>query len=288
MIQRLREKSIIVDYIIIILGSFIIGYAVKNIYDPARLVTGGVSGIAVILNALFEIPLWLTNTLMNIPLFIITYKIKGWKFMVKTFISTIVLSVALLVIPYKPLVRDFDPLLSAIFGGIITGVGTGMVFMCSATTGGTDMMAADIQHFMRHRTVAQVLMVLDALVVIVGAGIFGINTALYAVISVFLVTKVSDSIVEGIKFGKIVYIISDKPEAIASEIMERLGRGVTGINSVGMYTGNERIMLYCVVTSREIPVIKDLIYNIDASAFVTVSDANEVMGEGFQENIYLE
>ncbi|MDO4438941.1 MAG: YitT family protein [Eubacteriales bacterium] len=285
MIQKLREKYKIADYIIIILGSFIIGYAIKNIYDPARLVTGGVSGIAVIFNALFEVPLWLTNTIMNIPLFIITYKIKGWRFMVKTFISTMMLSVALLLIPYRPLVRDFDPLLSAIFGGIITGIGTGMVFMCSATTGGTDMLAADIQHFMRHRTVAQVLMVLDGLVVIVGAGIFGINTALYAVISVYLVTKVSDGIVEGIKFGKIVYIISDKPEEIAKEIMDRLGRGITGIDSVGMYTGNKRTMLYCVVTSREIPIIKDIIYNIDTSAFVTVSDANEVMGEGFQENI---
>lgn len=280
MIKTLRRKAYF-DYAMIILGSFIIGYAIKNIFDPQNMVTGGVSGFAVIFNSLFSVPLWVTNTVMNIPLFIITYFVKGWKFMVRTLVSTVSLSVALLVIPEAPLIVDGDILLSALFGGIITGIGTGLVFMSRATTGGTDMLAAVIQHFMRHRSVAQVLMVLDGLVVLLGARIFGINTALYAVIAVYLVTKISDGLIDGLKFAKQVFIVSDKTPEIAERIMEELGRGATAIKARGMYTGEDKEILYCAVAHRELPQVKDIIRSADQNAFMIVSDANEVMGEGF-------
>lgn len=280
----MHKRPIWADYMLIIIGSFLIGYAVKNIYDPASLVTGGVSGFAVIFNSLWKIPLWVTNTVINIPLIIVTYFIKGWKFMVRTVVSTAALSIALAILPYAPLIDDHDPLLSAVFGGVVTGIGTGLVFMCRATTGGTDMMAADIQHFMRHRTVAQILSILDGCVVLLGAGIFGIKSALYAVIAIYLVTKLSDNIVDGMKFGRIVYIITDQPDAISAMIMEKLSRGVTALQAKGMYTGNDKTVLFCVVTHREEPVVKDLIYETDPHAFVTVADAKEVMGEGFMEH----
>lgn len=279
-----KKRAAWMDYALIILGSFLIGYAIKNIYDPANLVTGGVSGFAVIFNALWHVPLWITNTVLNIPLFFITYKIKGWRFMVRTVLATLTLSVALAILPEAPLIADRDPLLSALFGGIITGVGTGLIFLCRATTGGTDMMAADIQHFMRHRTIAQILMVLDALVVLLGAGVFGVKTALYAVIAIYVVTKLSDAIVDGIKYGRVLWIVSERPEEIAAAVLEKLERGVTALHATGMYTGNDKFMLYCVVTHREVPAVKDIIYEIDPQAFVTVTDAKEVMGEGFIEH----
>ncbi|MDO4266457.1 MAG: YitT family protein [Eubacteriales bacterium] len=281
MLNTLRRKNKFYEYALIFIGSFMIGYAIKNIYDPINLVTGGVSGFAVIFNALFSIPLWLSNTLLNIPLFVVTYFVKGWKFMMRTLFSTVVLSVALLVIPEHALIEDGDMLLSALFGGLITGVGTGLVFMNKATTGGTDMLAAVIQHFMRHRTVAQILMVLDGLVVLLGAGIFGINTALYAVIAVYLVTKVSDGLIDGLKFAKTVYIVSDRSEEIAQTIMQELSRGATALKARGMYTGTDKEVLFCVVAHREIPVVEDIIAQIDENAFVIIADANEVMGEGF-------
>lgn len=279
--QVIRKKSRVLEYVMIGLGSFFIGYAIKNIYDPVNLVTGGVSGFAVIFNALFSVPLWVTNTIMNVPLFILTYFVKGWKFMVRTVFSTLMLSLALIVIPEAPLVRDGDMLLSAIFGGIITGVGTGLVFMNRATTGGTDMLAADIQHFMRHRSVAQILMLLDGMVVLLGAGIFGVNTALYAVIAVYLVTKLSDGLIDGLKFAKMALIVSDKASEIADGIMRELGRGATALKARGMYTGHDKEVLLCVAEHRELPELKDIVYDIDPSAFIIVSDANEVMGEGF-------
>ena len=277
------KKSVLKEYILIIIGSFIIGYAIKNILDPVNLVTGGVSGFAVIFNGLWNVPLWITNTALNIPLFLITFIIKGKNFMIKTVVATVTLSVALAVIPEHNVIDGGDILLSAIFGGIVMGVGTGVVFMNRATTGGTDMMAADIQHFMRHKSVAQILMVLDGMVVLLGAGIFGINKALYAVISVFLVTVISDRIIDGLKFGKVIYIISDNSTALAERIMSEMERGVTAIKAKGMYTGKSKDMLYVVVQSREVPQVKDIIYEVDKDAFLILSNATEVVGEGFIE-----
>ena len=277
------KKSVLKGYILIIIGSFIIGYAIKNILDPVNLVTGGVSGFAVIFNGLWNVPLWITNTALNIPLFLITFIIKGKNFMIKTVVATVTLSVALAVIPEHNVIDGGDILLSAIFGGIVMGVGTGVVFMNRATTGGTDMMAADIQHFMRHKSVAQILMVLDGMVVLLGAGIFGINKALYAVISVFLVTVISDRIIDGLKFGKVIYIISDNSTALAERIMSEMERGVTAIKAKGMYTGKSKDMLYVVVQSREVPQVKDIIYEVDKDAFLILSNATEVVGEGFIE-----
>ena len=145
------------------------------------------------------------------------------------------------------------------------------------------MMAADIQHFMRHKSVAQILMVLDGMVVLLGAGIFGINKALYAVISVFLVTVISDRIIDGLKFGKVIYIISDNSTALAERIMSEMERGVTAIKAKGMYTGKSKDMLYVVVQSREVPQVKDIIYEVDKDAFLILSNATEVVGEGFIE-----
>ena len=283
MLDNFKRRSVFKEYFLIILGSFVMGYAIKNILDPVNLVTGGVSGFAVIFNGLWSVPLWITNTALNIPLFIITYIIKGKNFMIKTIVATTALSVALAVIPEHSIINDGDILLSAIFGGIVMGVGTGLVFMNRATTGGTDMMAADIQHFMRHKSVAQILMVLDGMVVLLGAGIFGINKALYAVISVFLVTAISDRIIDGLKFGKVLYIISDKSTEIADRIMAEMERGVTAIKAKGMYTGNDKQMLYVVVQSREVPQVKDIIYELDRDAFLILSNATEVVGEGFIE-----
>ena len=283
MLNIFKKRSALREYLLIIAGSFIMGYAIKNILDPVNLVTGGVSGFAVIFNGLWGVPLWVTNTVLNIPLFIVTYIIKGKGFMLKTITATAALSVALAIIPEHSIISDGDILLSAVFGGLIIGTGTGLVFMNRATTGGTDMLAADIQHFMRHKSVAQILMVLDGLVVLLGAGIFGINKALYAVISIFIVTAVSDRIIDGLKLGKAIYIISDRNPEIAERIMNEMNRGVTYIKAGKKYTGTQRDMLYVVIRGREVPQVKDIIYDEDKNAFVILSNATEVLGEGFVE-----
>ncbi|MBS6642659.1 MAG: YitT family protein [Clostridiaceae bacterium] len=277
-----RRRSALVDYLMIVAGSFIMGFAIKNMYDPVSLVTGGVSGIAIIFKNLFSVPLWVTNTVLNIPLFLVSIKIKGWKFIKKTFVATVALSLSLYIIPYMPFVTD-DLFLASLFGGIISGIGAGMVFICQATTGGTDMLAALIQRKLRHYSIAQIMQVLDGIVVLAGATVFGIRYALYALIAIFAVSKISDGMIEGLKFSKQAFIVSDKYEKIAAEVMERLARGVTAVNAVGMYSRNEKKMLFCVVSKKEIVQLKEIVGEIDPGAFVIVSDAREVFGEGFIE-----
>lgn len=277
-----RGKSPFRDYILILIGASIMGFAIKNIYDPIGLVTGGASGVAIILKKQFGVPLWLTNTAINIPLFAAAAKLKGWSFIKRTLLATITLSVSLYVIPEMPFLMD-DLFLTALFGGLITGAGAGIVFACQATTGGTDMLAAIIRRWLPHYTLAQILQVLDAAIVLIGAGIFGVTYALYALIAIYAVSKVSDGIIEGMKYSKVAYIISDKSEEIAAAILKELERGVTALDARGMYSGNRKDVLFCVVSRKEIAQLKELVVGHDAQAFVIVSDAREVLGEGFIE-----
>ena len=258
------------------------GFAIKNIYDPLGLVTGGVSGLAIIAKNVWDIPLWVTNTVLNIPLFLFSIKLKGWSFIKKTLVATVTLSASLYVIPEMPFLMD-DLFLTALFGGILSGVGAGLVFVCQATTGGTDMLAALIQRKLRHYSIAQIMQVLDALIVLIGAKIFGITYALYALIAIFAVSKISDGIIEGMKFSKVAFIISEKSEEISEAIMNELDRGVTGLDARGMYSGNRKNLLFCVVSKKEIVQLKELVVGHDSQAFVIVSDVREVLGEGFIE-----
>ena len=174
-----------------------------------------------------------------------------------------------------------DMLLVALFGGVFSGAGMGMVLRANATTGGTDMVAALIQLKIRHYNVAQIMQVLDGAIVILGFFVFGLRPSLYAIVAIFVTTKVSDAILEGFKYSKAAYIITDKYEEVAKVLMEELDRGATGLKATGMYTGKDRCVLYCVVSKKQIVTLKEIVVNIDPKAFVIVSDVREVLGEGF-------
>lgn len=270
------------NWFTMLLGTAIMAVAIKMVFDPANLVTGGVSGVGIIVKELADVPLWVTNTMLNIPLFAAAFFVKGWKFIRRTMVSTVGLSFFLFILPEINLQMD-DIFLSALFGGVVSGVGTGLVFMARSTTGGTDLMAAVLQHYMRHLSVAQIMQVLDGAVVLAGAWIFGLQYALYAIIAVFVVAKMTDGILEGMKFSKLAYIISEKPDEISAAIMEGLGRGITGLDGRGMYSGNPKNVLICVVSKKEIVQVKDIVSKIDRQSFVIVTDAREVLGEGFIE-----
>ncbi len=278
----MKKYSVFTQYMLIIAGAFIMGFAIKNMYDPINLVTGGVSGIAIILKSVAGIPLWLTNTVCNIPLFLAAWKIKGWQFIKRTLAATAALSFSLYIIPEMPFLME-DLFLTSLFGGVISGLGTGLVFLFQATTGGTDMLAALLQRKLRHYSIAQIMQVLDALVVIAGAAVFGIRYALYALIAIYAVAKVSDGFLEGLKFSKQAYIISDRYEDIAKAVMTRMDRGVTAVDATGMYSGQGKKMLFCVVSKKEIVVLREIVEEFDKKAFLIVADVREVFGEGFIE-----
>lgn len=289
MIESVKMRSHYRDYLLIVAGTALMALAINAILDPAGLVTGGFSGLAIVIKSLTEplvdqgIPLWITTTVLNIPLFLIGFKMQGVKVLRKTLLGAVSLSVWLYLIPEISLTPD-DLLLSSIFGGALQGVGIGLVFIGHATTGGTDMVAALIQQKVRHYSIAQIMQVVDAMVVVSGAFVFGISKALYAVIAILVVTKVSDTLIEGLHFSKVAYIITEKPDEVAQAVMVGVNRGVTGITAKGMYTGNSRTMLYCVVGKKQLVQLKDIVMDLDSNAFVIVTDAREVLGEGFIES----
>ena len=273
----------------IAIGTALIAFSVASIYDPSGFVTGGFSGLAIIVKQLTAelvpggVPLAVTNLILNIPVFLIAIRLKGWNYIVKTLFGTVMLSFWLGVLPVIP-IAEGDFLLTALYGGIVMGAGIGLVFLSQATTGGTDLIAAIIQHFWRHYSIADIMQVIDAVIVLAGAYLFGIQMVLYAVISIYLVSKISDGIIEGLKFSKAAFIITCKPDEVSQILMDDLSRGVTGLSAKGMYSGQKKNMLFCVVSRKEIVRLKELTLSLDPDAFVIVTDVREVLGEGFIES----
>ena len=285
---RIRGWDTVVDYGLIAVGTALMAFAISSIYDPAGLVTGGFSGLAIIIKDLTKdyieggVPLGLTTLALNVPVFLVAVRQRGFGYVAKTLGATLALSFWLSALPVYPLARD-DRVLTALFGGVITGAGIGLVFLAQATTGGTDMIAAILQRRFPHYSISDIMQVLDGLIVLGGAFLFGAHTAMYAILAIYLVTRVSDNIIEGTKFSKAAWIVTREPEELAKELMEHLGRGVTAIPAIGMYFGEARKMLYCVVSKKQIVALKEIVMNIDKNAFVIVNDVREVLGEGFLE-----
>jgi uncharacterized membrane-anchored protein YitT (DUF2179 family) len=270
------------------IGITLLAIGLNMFFIPLDLVTGGVTGLAIIIKKLTQgiipggIEPWITNIIINIPLFLTAIFIKGKNFGGRSLFSTMFLSVALIYTSYLPAATN-DILLGSVFGGALSGAGLGLVFSAYSTTGGTDLAASIIQHYIKHISVAQIMFLLDALIIISGYFIFGIEKAMYAIVAVFISAKVIDAILEGIHFSKAAFIISDYNEEISQEIMERLDRGVTGLQGSGKYSKKNKEVLLCVVSKKEIVKLKEIVREIDKSAFVIVADVKEVLGEGFIE-----
>ena len=284
----MNKRSVFWDYVLVIIGTGLLAVSIQCLYDPVNLVTGGFTGLAIIIKSWTSnmidggIPFWLTHFLLNVPVFLIALKLKGKKFIFRTFVGTMLLSAWLYVIPVIDLSQG-DHVIAAIFGGCLSGAGIGLVLLAKATTGGTDMVATLIQHYLKHYSIVQIMQILDGLIVIIGLYVFGLRSGLYAIVAIFITTKVSDAIMEGFKFSKAAFIITDRYEEIAKCILKELDRGVTGLYAKGMYSGEEKCMLYCVVSQKEIVGVKEIVAKMDPNAFVIVTDAREVLGEGFLE-----
>ncbi len=285
----IMKKDTVRSWLLITAGTGLMAFAILSAYDPIGLITGGFTGIGIMVRRLTAgvipegIPIWLTNLVLNIPLFFAAYKLRGGKFIGKTLAASLLLSFWLGVIPEYDLAGG-DYLLASVYGGVITGAGVGMVLSAQAATGGTDLIAALLHIKFCAYSIAQILQIIDSMIILAGIYVCGIHASLYAVFSVFVVTRVSDLITEGAKFSKAVYIISQQYSRIADAVMNDMGRGATLLPAAGMYRMEERSVLFCVVSRKEVPVLKEYIKNIDPRAFVIVTDVREVLGEGFLES----
>ena len=282
------KRPAIVDYLCMTVGTCLMGIAIQSIYDPVGMVVGGFTGVAILIKQLTVkwipggIPLWFTNLALNLPVFLCAWRRKGKKFLWRALYGMVMLSFWLLVLPHWNIAQD-DYMLAAIYGGCISGAGIGLVLVTKSSTGGTDMVATLLQRFLKQYTIAQIMLVLDGIIVLSGMFFFGVKPALYAVVAIFITTEVSDAIMEGIKYSKAAYIITEDAAEVADALMHRMNRGVTAIHAKGMYSGNEKDILFCAVSKKEIVELKEIVMELDANAFVIVTDAREVLGEGFLE-----
>ncbi len=283
--DKIFSKSWFKDALLIIFGTFTMAVGMVFFIAPYKLVPGGVYGISIVIHHLLGTPIGLVSLCMDIPLLLIGIKVLGKQFGIKTFVGIILTAVFVDTLGRiwgnNPLVEG-DALLSAIFGGVLVGVGLGLIFRSKATSGGTDIVAMILSKY-THLPLGQSLIYVDSGIVLIGLIAFqDWKIPLYSWLVIFIVGKVIDTVIEGLSVNKVVIIISDRHEDIREKILFNMERGGTYLNAEGMYEGKNKKVIYTNVSRRELPVLLAYVRDIDPNAFVSVLDAHDVLGEGFR------
>ena len=282
MIKDEKWYKALLSYIILAIGVLIMAMSLEYFLGPNTIAPGGVTGLSVVINKLSGIPIYITNLAINVPLFILGVKTLGKSTAIKTIYSTILLSLFLRFLPSSVLTHDI--LLSAIFGGVLMGLGLGIVFKIGGTTGGTDLAGSILNSKFPSLSTVTFMTIIDLLVVVfTGLVDKKIETSLYSMIAMFVVMKVVDTILEGMAYLKGFIIITNKPDEVSERLMEELERGVTSLKGKGMYTKEDKEILLCVVNRVQFSRVKKIVKEVDPNAFIMVSEMYEVLGEGFEE-----
>ena len=267
------------SYLQILLGALIGGAAYPLFLTPNRIAPGGITGIATILNFLLKWPVGTVSLVMNIPLFLIGYKTMGRIFAFRSLVATVLFSVFIDVLPLQPVIND--PMLGALYGGVLLGIGLGLIMRGGATTGGSDMIARMVHKHFSFISTGAFLFAIDFAVVLAASALIGISEALYALISIFRAAKVMDVVIIGFSANKACFVISARWQEISARIMKDMDRGVTQLTARGGYTGEERPTLLCVISRSEITAFKRILREEDENAFVIIVEAHEAIGDGF-------
>lgn len=288
-VKSMQEKNIknhVIDAVLFIVGSLIFAVSVNVFTAPNNIAPGGMTGAATILNYLVNAPIGTTILLLNVPVFIWGMIEVGYKFILKTITATVFSSLAIdLTAPWlKPYQGDL--MLAAVFGGLLSGLGLGLIFMRGGTTGGSDLIANLIGRRVRHISMGRLMLALDLVVVLISAFVYqNYESPLYAIVVIFITSKVIDAVLYGTDSGtgKMMFIISPKNSEIAKIILTDIERGVTMLKSRGGYSGIDGEVLLCAVRRHEVYRTYDIVRSIDPNAFIIVGDAGEITGEGFRQ-----
>ncbi|HAA37724.1 MAG TPA: hypothetical protein DCE00_02495 [Firmicutes bacterium] len=275
----MSKWQVLKEYLGVVMGTAVIAAAFNMFMTPNQIAAGGISGLGVVLYYLFNIPVGLTIFLLNIPLFAIAAKLFGWQYITRGLFGSVMLSLMIEVLSFLPVVTE-DLLLASLYGGIVMGIGVAMVFQARGTTGGTDL-AAQVLNKLFGFSLGQSLLGVDFLVIALAGIVFNLELSMYALISLFVTSRVIDFVQEGLSNSKAALIISAELEAIVDRILHEMNRGATILTGEGAFTGQERRMVLTVVTQSEVPRLKAIVHEIDDKAFVILGNAHEVLGEGF-------
>lgn len=279
------SKKTLREFLVILLGALVQALAMRLFLVPGQLVSGGISGASQIINHFVRIPIGLMVFVGNIPLFILGWRFLGGpRFALRTAIAvgafSLFTDLLVLVIPASGVTPD--NVLNALFGGVVLGVGLGLVYRGGGTSGGSDILGRILNH--RYGiSISQAYLITDTIVVLAGGFAFSWEKALYGMVVIYVSGLAAEMISEGSSIFRTAIIISEKHEAISSEIMSTLERGVTVLSGTGAYTGSERPVLYCVITRGEVNQLKEVVKDIDPKAFMVIGVTHEAMGEGFRQ-----
>ena len=267
------------SYAQILLGALIAGAAYPLFMTPNRIAPGGITGIATILNHLLQWPVGTVSLILNLPLFLIGYKTMGRIFAFRSLLATVFFTGFIDILPLKPMTDD--PLLGALYGGVMLGAGLGLIMRGGATTGGSDMVARMVHKRFQFISTGSFLFAIDFAVVVSAGFLIGTTEALYSLINIFLTAKVMDVVIIGFSANKACFVMSSRWKEISDRVLKDMNRGVTQLTARGAWTGTERPTLLCVISRSEIMTFKRILREEDENAFVIIVEAHEAIGDGF-------
>lgn len=275
-------KSLAADLLFDVAGGLVLSVSIQCFSAPNQIAPGGVTGLAILVNYLADIPISALNMIINVPLIIAAWFLLGHAFTLKTLKSVAVLTATLEIVSRTGLVYVGNPILAALYGGVLGGIGIALVFMRSSTTGGTDIASRLIQLKFPTVSVGKLLLLVDGCVLLAAAIVFrNIESALYGLIAIYATSSLVDSILYGLNVGKVMLIMSRKHSEIAGAVNSRMGRGCTILGGQGSYTGRDQPVLLCAVRKSELYELKQIVHEIDSEAFLMALEAGEIIGEGF-------
>ncbi|MBQ4087957.1 MAG: YitT family protein [Clostridia bacterium] len=283
----MKLLSAVKAYFAITFGALFAALGLNLFLAPHDIVSGGASGVAVIVHSLTGFPMGTLILLINIPLFILGVCLLGGGFGLKSLYGTAIFSLLIDITAFLPGITE-NLLMASIFGGTLFGIGFGIIFLAGATSGGTDILAAVLHKAVPAVDVGKWIFVIDTVIILTGA-VFLPDTerVLAGILALFITSFLVDYLISGANVAKVVYVISDKAQEIASAIMEDLNRGVTGISACGMYEKKEKLMLMCVVKRTELARLRRIVESADENAFFVLSRARQVTGEGFRTHPFV-
>ena len=282
--KRALIQKKLVDYLFILCGTAVYALGVHIFTLPNQIAPGGVTGLATIANALTQLPIGVFTAVINIPLLFIGYRFLGKDFILKTLVSTLAFTFMADVLFVKIPVYQGNLLLASIFGGAMIGAGIAITFIRNGSTGGTDITNRLIQRKFPYVPIGKIVLLSDLVIIAIAAIVFHeIEAALYAIVAMFVCSRVLDSIIYGLDIGKMIFIVSEHYDEISKKVTQEIGRGCTLIPAQGAYSGQERKLLLCALRNNEFYKVKHLVNQVDPHAFIIVTPAGEVLGEGFKK-----
>lgn len=280
----MKKKNFIIDVLLIMLGCLISSLGVNLFLTHAKLLSGGATGIGLMVEYLADIPSGIIVFLVNLPLFFLSYKRLSRRFTIYSAIGMISLSISLVITkPFSNIIQVNDILLYCIYGGALLGLGGGLVFLRNGSTGGTDIITMLIRKKHSNFPIGKLSFAINLIIVVIGAFFFGLPKSLYTLISIFIQGLVADIVLRGFTSKKLFLILTEKEQDIIDFVIKDLHRGMTSLIAEGEYTNQQRKMLYCAVTTKQMIYFKRKVLSIDPKAFITVIDISEVNGKGFIE-----